>query len=222
MVGTQVHAHSNNIVDQPMAESEPRNNSSSGTSDDFLNVSLDLDAESLQQLLALSRSPESHHSSNQNQQNSSHSTITTNTAQPLSPISQLFDRLEPAGGTSSPGRPQRDSVDSYLSNAIHAHDQRFTDENPSHCHTDFNGHTHHNVNVDAQPSIAINCENRNLSAVNSSQVEEVSGLTQGNVGDISSTWTPSPNSLQLWLESTSGKLVSIKKHSNIPPNACNL
>ena len=217
MVGTQVHSHSNNIVDQHMAESEPRNNSSSGASDDFLNVSLDLDAESLQQLLALSQSPESHHSSNQNQQKPSHLTITTDTAQPLSPISQLFDRLEPAGGTSSPGRAQRDPADSYLSNAIHAHDQRFTDENPSHSHTDFNGHTHHNViNVGAQPSIAINHENCNLSAVNSSQVEEVSGLTQGNVGDISSTWTPSPNSLQLWLESTSGKLLSIKKHSNVP------
>ena len=217
MVGTQVHARSNNVIDQPMAESEPRNNnSSSGAGDDFLNVSLDLDAESLQQLLALSRSPESHHSSNQNQQKPSHLTITTDTAQPLSPISQLFDRLEPAGGTSSPGRAQRDPADSYLSNAIHAHDQRFTNENPSHSHTDFNGHTHHNVNVDAQPSIAINHENHNLSAVNSSQVEEVSGLTQGNVGDISSTWTPSPNSLQLWLESTSGKLLSIKKHSNVP------
>jgi hypothetical protein len=61
--------------------------------------------------------------------------------------------------------------------------------------------------VDAQPSI----ENRdvNFSSVNSSQVE-VSVLTQGNVGDISSTWTPSPNSLQLWLESTSGKILSIK------------
>ena len=199
-VNTQVRAHDDIIVDQPMTELEPRNNSSSGASDDFLNVSLDLDAESLQQLLALSRSPESHHSSNQNQQKPSHLTITTDTTQPLSPMSQLFDRLEPAGITSSPGRAQRNPADSYLSNAIH--DQRFTDENPSHSHTDFNGHTHLDLSVDTQPSIAINHENRNLST---SQVE-VSGLTQGNVGDISSTWTPSPNSLQLWLESTSGKL----------------
>ena len=193
-VGTQVHAH---IIDQPMTESEPLNNSSA--SDDFLDVSLDLDAESLQQLLALSRSPESHHSSNQK---SSHLTISTDTA-PLSPISQLFDRLEPARIT-SPGA-QLDPSDSHLSNGIH--EQRYADsnENPGHSHTDFNSHTHLNLNV--QQSIA-NHENQDIASFSSSQVE-VPGLVQGNVGDVSSTWTPSPNSLQLWLESTSGKCLSV-------------
>ena len=197
-VGTQVHAH---IVNQPMTEPDPHNNCS--VNDEFLNVSLDLDAESLQQLLALSRSPESHHPSNQK---SSHLTISTDTA-PLSPMSQLFDRLEPARIT-SPGA-QLDPSDSRLPNSIH--EQRYADsnENPGHSHTDFNSHTHLNLNVDSQQSIA-NHENQDIALVNvsnvinSSQVE-IPGLVQGNIGDVSSTWTPSPNSLQLWLESTSGK-----------------
>ena len=208
IVGTQ-QVHANDTIDQPMAETEPHNNSSAN--DDFLDVSLDLDAESLKQLLALSRSPESHHSSSQK---SPRLTISTDTA-PLSPISQLFDSLEPAEIT-CPGA-QLDTLDSHLPNVDSIHEHRYTDknENPGHSHTDFNSHAHLNLNVDAQQSIASHENQDNTSFnlsnnVNSSQVEpEVPGLAHGNIigpGDVSSTWTPSPNSLQLWLESTSGKL----------------
>ena len=197
--GTQVHAR-NEIVDQPMTETEPRNNSS--PSDDFLNVSLDLDAASLQQLLALSRSPESHQSSRSNQK-SSHFTDSTVVA-PLSPISQLFDRLEEPARLTGPGA-QLNPSDSCIPNGIH--ERSYTEENPGHSHTDVNSHAHLNVSVDAQSSVA----NQDITSfnVNSSQVE-VPGLAQGNIADVSSTWTPSPNSLQLWLESTSGKLLSVK------------
>ena len=188
-IGTQVHGHA---VDQPMTEAEPRNNSVA--SDNFLNVSLDLDAESLQQLLALSRSPESHHSSNHHQL--SHSAISTDTA-PLSPLSQLFDKLEPARIT-SPGA-QLDLSDAPLANSIHEQRCDDSNENLGHSHTDFTSHTH----LNSQQSVA----NYKTQGV----------LGQENVGDIASTWTPSPNSLQLWLESTSGKCYL---HISPPPVHC--
>ena len=206
VIGTQIHAHV--VIDQPMAVSEHHNNGGAG--DDFLDVSLDLDAESLQQLLTLSHSPESHRSSTyQQQQSLSHPTMSTDAA-PLSPISQLFDRLEPASIT-SPGAQIDLSDAQLLPNNIHEQRRDNSSENPNHFHTDFNNHTHLN-NLSSQQSGA-NHENQSVTSYNPSNDNstQVGVPGRGSTGDVagSSMWTPSPNSLQLWLESTSGKLIII-------------
>ena len=195
-IGTQVHVLGHS-VDQPMTEPAPR--ISSSASNDFLDVSLDLDAESLQQLLTLSRSPESHQNSSDHQQ-LSHPTISTDTA-PLSPLSQLFDRLEPARIT-SPGAQS----DAPLPDNIHEQRCDDSNENPGHSHINFTSHTHLSLNMESQQSVA-NYENQDITSFGSSNANssQISVPGQGNVGDLANTWTPSPNSLQLWLESTSGK-----------------
>ena len=208
-VDAQLHVE--HIADQPMSESTPHN--TTDTSDDFLNVSLDLDPESLQQLLMFSRSPESHRLSNQLQQQSVtlHPTISTDTA-PLSPISQLFDRLEPAKIISSGA--DLDIADSHLPSEHRCDD---SNENPGHSHAYFNSHAHRNLDLDFQQSIA-NHKNQTVNSFSSPNATKVGAPGLGSVADVANTstiWTPSPNSLQLWLESTAGKRVHHKYTSLI-------
>lgn len=199
------------VIDQPMAEVEPLDNSSS-TNHDFLDVSLDLDPESLQQLLTFSSSPELHLSSTCQQ---SQPGASTNDAHaPLSPISQLFDSLEPPG-LEDPGLTDSDISSVTLATTqgdLRVTNSRLQDtaqehilDNPDNPQNVLDGQT---SNVKLQQPLTR--EGQNVGTLFGASVGQSNaqlpapGLEGGDV--VTSSWAPSPNSLQLWLESTDSEL----------------
>lgn len=196
------------VIDQPMADVEPLDDSLS-TSHDLLDVSLDLDPETLQQLLMFSGSPESHLSCAGQQ---SQHRVYADAAAPLSPISQLFDRLEPPVITS----PEDASLtDSHMPSATLATTQGNLSLTESHMQATTQEHI---VDNQDHPQIALDgnlesqCplahESQNVGAsVGQSNIEFPATRLGDGSGVVTGSWAPSPNSLQLWLESTAvGKL----------------
>ena len=175
--------HDSAVLGQHMADAEGAHDTQS--SDNFLNVSLDLDSESLQQLLTLSHSPELQQSQ---------PAMSTDT--PLSPISQLFDRLEPPDATINPGAL------SPTDSRHHSTTTHKRQHNPDSSQTNPNGQT--NI-VDPQQSVVQ--QNQNVASFGTSGGHPLQiVVSESGSGEVATTsWTPSPNSLQHWLESTSGK-----------------
>ena len=172
------------VADQPMAEVESLDEQSRhNTSDDFLDVSLDLDAESLQQLLSFSHSPEPHRTLTSNYQQLQPAVSAADTS-PLSPISQLFDRLEPPTSTS----PIHSSLTDL--HAVHG---------PGHSH---NPGPSSSQMSNVESGATAYAPHNNQSPVTPVGLSVCATTPQALV--TSSPWAPSPNSLQLWLESTSG------------------
>lgn len=209
-VGSQVQN-----IDQPMADE------SQSASEDILDVSLDLDSESLQHLLSFSGSPPRLHQTSSTYQppplplslpTGSVSATTTDTAPPLSPISQLFDRLEPAPIT-SPGGLSLTGPQLHIN-----HEQKGYCHDNNHGHTITSGLGCLSTNISTRHSLT-GVENQDVnvspllisSSVGHTSQMGVAGLSTSNNDVVSSSWASSPNSLQMWLESTSGWLSFVVK-----------
>ena len=215
-VSTQIQVE---ITDQPMTDAEPPSDSQD-TSHDFLDVSLDLDAESLQQLLALSHSPESHHSKSSTSQQAQLAATSTDTASPLSPISQLFDRLEPPVVTPpgdlslrDPSVPCTPAITTQGDLCLTGPQVPTTSleqrpENTNYSHIAIKNTQTSNI----EPRQLLTLDSQNDMGTCSSFGVSIGAshqLVAPSVGGdeaVSCSWTPSPNSLQLWLESTASEL----------------